>query len=163
MSESADDEKPLLRHALSGLIYQPGYCRCLSLPLGLWRWCYDSISNLSWLLWDHHVPAADEQVTNISISTAYLACLSMILSFILAVVQLIIWIEEDGSPGHLTHFGMTRIRQRATLSVPFCRILFPTSMWIRQQFRLKDFIFPLAEELQLLFRRTKALIPEAWH
>ncbi|MDO4667387.1 MAG: TIGR03943 family protein [Streptococcus sp.] len=81
----------------------------------------------------------------INLHYSYLAYISMILSFVLAVVQLIIWMKQIKIHSHLTG-RWAKFGSISLLLIPlFVGIFFPTVMLDSQTVSAKGFQFPLAE------------------
>ncbi|KXT73345.1 ABC transporter, substrate-binding protein [Streptococcus sp. DD10] len=81
----------------------------------------------------------------INMHYSYLAYISMILSFVLAVVQLIIWMRQIKVHSHL-HGRMAKMASITFLSVPLIvGIFFPTVTLNSETVSAKGYYFPLAE------------------
>ena len=81
----------------------------------------------------------------INMHYSYLAYISMILSFVLAVVQLIIWMKQMKVHSHL-HGKMAKFASIALLSTPLAvGLFFPTVTLDSQTVSAKGYHFPLAE------------------
>lgn len=82
----------------------------------------------------------------INLHYSYLAYLSMILSFILAVVQLIIWAKQLTPHSHLTTRS-AKITSLGLLTLPlFVALFFPTVSLDASTVSAKGYNFPLAAE-----------------
>ncbi|MGT2846256.1 TIGR03943 family putative permease subunit [Streptococcus massiliensis] len=80
----------------------------------------------------------------INLHYSYLAYISMILSFILAIVQLIIWMKQLKTHSHL-HGKWAQFASKALLAVPLAiGLLFPTVSLNSETVSAKGFHFPLA-------------------
>ena len=100
----------------------------------------------------------------INLHYSYLAYLSMILSFILAVVQLIIWMKKMEVHSHL-NTRWAKLGSVMLLVIPlFVGIFFPTVTLDSTTVSAKGFHFPLAEGTFNCYsagRRHYQSIPEA--
>ena len=82
---------------------------------------------LAGYFWAHHVPAIIHKLNQyINLHYSYLAYISMFLSFVLALVQLIIWVKQMKIHSHLSGFW-AKVASIFLLCIPlFVGLFFPT-------------------------------------
>ena len=96
----------------------------------------------------------------INIHYSYLAYISMILSFILAVVQLIVWMKQMKVHSHLSG-RVAKVASIAFLAFPVLTgLLVPTEHWMQLLSQQKAIIFHWRQEV-ILIRPTKRERPSS--
>ena len=91
----------------------------------------------------------------INMHYSYLAYISMVLSFALAIVQLYIWMKQVKTHSHLNG-RLAKVTSIALLAIPIVvGLTFPTVSLDSQTVSAKGYHFPLSEGTDKPFRRVK--------
>ena len=91
----------------------------------------------------------------INMHYSYLAYISMVLSFILAIVQLYIWMKQVKTHSHLNN-RLAKVTSIALLAIPIVvGLTFPTVSLDSQTVSAKGYHFPLSEGTDQPFRQVK--------